>query len=86
MYDYYYIEQLINNWKKNIKTNNKEIKAKINSKQYYKLTELCNYLDYKDKLTLQKFILALSFEYLLENNTFEEIEDLIMDGGISCHL
>lgn len=81
--EYYSLSKLLDNWKKIIKTNNKELKIKLTSKQYYELTKLCNYLDSEDQTTLQNFILVVAFEYFINNYYYEEISDIIMDNKIS---
>ena len=59
------------------------LKIKLTSKQYYELTKLCNYLDSEDQTTLQNFILVVAFEYFINNYSYEEISDIIMDHKIS---
>lgn len=77
---------IISNWIESTENNNKNFNVTLNSRQYYQLTELCNAISDNPTIGLNTFILALAFDYLIKNNSYKEIEAMITDGAISCHL
>lgn len=82
-----YLNNIVSEWINDIENNNKNFNVPLNSRQYYQLTELCDAIS-EDKTIfgLDTFLIALAFDYFIKNNSYDEIEAMIKEGVISCHL